>query len=98
MAEGGDFDVVLEQHDNPAFDPDDLPDPVLDPPLDMQQSMITSGDHIQSLKDELRQQQLETQKQRLVKAFYTEIERDYHLQQENIDYRQFEVDDDAKPL
>ncbi len=97
-----DFNVDF---DNPAFDPEeaedisDLPSPVLDPPLDDQLRIGNLGDNLQNLRDELQQSELEEQKKRLVGAFYTEVERRYRLRpNENIDYKQFEIDKDGKTL
>ena len=55
--------------ENPTFDPDgpgidhdysfDLPDAIMDPPLRVQQNLYLSGDHIQSLRGELREAELE---------------------------------------
>ncbi|MEW8560694.1 MAG: hypothetical protein AB2541_01275, partial [Candidatus Thiodiazotropha sp.] len=68
--------------ENPTFDPDgpgidddyaehsfDLPDPIMDPPLDVQQELNMSGYRIQSLRGELREVELEAQKKRLVDTF-----------------------------
>ncbi len=91
--------------DNPAFDPEeaddisDLPNPILDPPFDDQLRIGNLGDNLQNLRDELQQSELEEQKKRLVGAFYTEVERRYSLRpDENIDYKQFEIDNDGKTL
>ena len=58
--------------ENPTFDPDgpridddysfDLPGAIRDPPLRVQQDLNTSVDHIQSLRGELREAELEAQK------------------------------------
>ena len=58
--------------ENPTFDPDgpgidddysfDLPDAIMDPPLRVQQDLNTSGDHIQCLRGELREQSLRPRK------------------------------------
>lgn len=95
--------------ENPTFDTDgpgmdddydlDLPDAIMDPPLDVQQGLNTSGDHIQNLRGELRQTELEAQKRRLVDSFYNEVSRAYGLRLEGrIDYEQFGIDDDGKTL
>lgn len=95
--------------ENPTFDPDgpgtdddysfDLPDPIMDPPLDVQQQLNTSGDRIQSMRAELRQTELEAQKKRLVDTFYNEVNRAYGLRPEGrIDYNQFGIDADGKTL
>ena len=93
--------------ENPTFDPEDVayddydfPDlPTMDPPLDVQQQLNTSGDLLQNLRDELRQAELEAQKERLVDTFYNEVNRAYGLRPEGrIDYSQFGIDDDGKTL
>ena len=94
--------------ENPTFDPDgpgiddnysfDLPDAIMDPPLRVQQDLNTSGDHIQSLRDELREAELEAQKKRLVDTFYKEVTQRYGLRPDSIDYDQFRIDDDGKTL
>ena len=48
----------------------DLPDAIMDPPLRVKEDLNTSGDHIQSLRGELREAELEAQKKRLVDTFY----------------------------
>ena len=98
-------DVTFE---NPTFDPEDataidddyaFPDPPMDPPLDVQQQLNTSGDLIQNLRDELRQAELEAQKKRQVDTFYNKVNRAYGLRPEaRIDYSQFGIDDDGKTL
>ena len=93
--------------ENPAFDPDgpgidddyysfDLLDAIMDPPLRVQQDLNTSGDHIQSLRGELREAKLEAQKKRMVDTFYKEVTQVYGLR--SIDYDQFRIDDDGKTL
>ena len=49
--------------------------PPMDPQLDVQQQVNTSGDLIQNLRDELRQAELEAQKKLLVDTFYNEVNR-----------------------
>ena len=97
-------DVTFE---NPTFDPDgpgeddgfDLPDPPMEPPLDVQQQLNASGDNLQDLQDELRQVELEAQKKRLVDTFYNEVSHTYGLRPEGrIDYSQFGIDPDGKTL
>ena len=99
-------DVTFE---NPSFDPDgpgvdddysfDLPDPPMEPPLDVQQQLNASGDNLQNLQGELRQAELETQKKRLVDSFYNEVSHTYGLRPEGrIDYSQFGIDPDGKTL
>ena len=64
-------DVTFE---NPTFDPDgpgedddfDLPDPPMEPPLDVQRQLNVYRDILQNLRDELGQEGLEAQKKRLV--------------------------------
>ena len=106
-------DVTFE---NPTFDPDgpgedddfDLPDPPMEPPLDVQQLLNMSGDNLQSLQEELREAELEAQKKRLeleaqkkrlVDSFYNEVSHTYELHPEGgIDYNQFGIDPDGKTL
>ena len=98
----------MAEFENPTFDPDelgtddafdDLPEPPLEPPLPVQQELNTSGDRIQGMRDELRQDELEAQKKRLVDTFYKEVNRAYGLRPEGrIDYNQFEIDADGKTL
>ena len=98
----------MAELENPTFDPDesgtdaafdDLPEPPLEPPLLVQQELNTSGDRIQSMRDGLRQDELEVQKKRLVDTFYKEVNRVYELRPEGrIDYNQFEIDADGKTL
>ena len=84
---------------NPTFDPEDAtaidddydfpdpPPPPMDPPLDVQQRLNTSGDLIENLRDELRQAELDAQKKRLVDTFYNKVNRAYGLRPEGrIDY------------
>ena len=71
----------------------------MDPPLDVQRQLNTSGDLLQNLRDELRQAELEAQKERLVDTFYNEVKRAYGLRPKGrIDYSQFGIDDDGKRL
>ena len=94
--------------ENPTFDPDgpgidddysfDLPDAIMDPPLRVQQDLNASGNHIQSLRVELREAELEAQKKRLVDTFYKEVTQVYGLRPDSIDYDQFRIDDDGKTL
>ena len=70
----------------------------MDPPLRVQQDLNTSGDHIQSLRDELREAELEAQKKRLVDTFYKEVTQVYELRPDSIDYDQFRIDYDGKTL
>ena len=100
-------DVTFE---NPTFDPDgpgigddyaehslDLSDAIMDPPLDVQQQLNTSGDRIQNMREELRQIELEAKKKRLVDTFYKEENRAYGLRPEgSIDYNQFGIGADGK--
>ena len=97
-------DVTFE---NPTFDPDgpgedddfDLPDPHMEPPLDVQQLLNACGDNLQSLQEELREAELEAQKKRLVDSFYNEVSHTYGLRPESrIDYSQFGIDPDGKTL
>lgn len=71
-------------------------DPIINPPLDVQHQLGTSGDNIQSLQGELKQAELEAQKKSLVDTFYNEIRLAYGLPIEGrIDYEQFGVDADG---
>ena len=99
-------DVTFE---NPTFDPDgpgvdddysfDLPDPPMEPPLDVRQQLNASGDNLQNLAGELRQAELEAQKKRLVNSFFNEMSHTYGLRPEGrIDYSQFGIDPDSKTL
>ena len=92
---------------NPTFDPDgpgedddcDLPDPAMEPPLDVQQLLNVSGDNLQSLQEELREAELEAQKKRLIDSFYNEVSHTYGLRPEGrIDYSHFGIDPDSKTL
>ena len=95
-------------YENPTFDPDgpgidddysfDLPDAIMDPPLRVQQDLNTSGDHIQSLRGEFREAELEAQKKRLVDTFNKEVTQVYGLCPDSIDCDQFRIDDDGKML
>ena len=89
----------MAEFENPTFDPDgpwiddhysfDLPDPPLDPPLDVQQQLDAPGERIQSMRGEIRQGKLEAQKNRLVDTFYNEMNRAYGFRLEGrIDYEQ----------
>ena len=87
--------------DGPGIDDDysfDLPDAIMDLPLRVQQVLNTSGDHIQSLRGELREAELEAQKKRLVDTFYKEVTQVYGLRPDSIDYDQFRIDEDGKTL
>ena len=95
--------------ENPTFDPDgpgidddyslDLPDAIMDPlPPRVQEELYTSGDNIQSLRDEIREAELKAQKKRLVDAFCKEVNRAYGLRPDSIDYYQFRIDADGKTL
>ena len=99
----------MAEFENPTFDPDgpgiddnysfDLPDPPLDPPLDVQQQLDASGQRIQSMRGEIRQEELEDQTKRLVDTFYNEVNCAYGFRLEGrIDYEQFEIDGDGKTL
>ena len=97
-------DVTFEK---PTFDPDgpgedddfDLPDPPMEPPLDVQQLLNASGDNLQGLQEELREAELEAQKKRLVDSFYNEVSHTYWLRPEDrIDYSQSGIDPDGKTL
>lgn len=69
------------------------------PPLDVHQELNTSGDNIQSMRDELRQSALEAQKRRLVDTLYNAVDRAYGLGHESrIDYDQFGIDNDGNTL
>ena len=71
----------------------------MDPPLDVQLQLNTSGDLLQNLRIELRQSEPEAQKERLVDTFYNEMKRAYGSRPEGrIDYSQFGIDDDGKTL
>ena len=94
---------------NPTFDPDgpgvdndysfDLPDPPMEPPLDVRQQLNASGDNLQNFAGELRQAELEAQKKRLVDSFFNEVSHTYGLRPEGkIDYSQFGIDPDGKRL
>ena len=99
----------MVEFENPTFDPDgtgiddiysfDLPDPPLEPPLDVQQQLDASGERIQSMRGEIRQGELMDQKKRLVDTFYNEVNRAYGFRFEGrIDYEQFGIDGDGKTL
>ena len=76
-----------------------LPNPIMDPSMDVQQQLNTSRDAIQTLRVELRQAELEAQKKRLVDTFYNEISRAYGLRPEGrIYYEQFGVGADCETL
>ena len=52
------FENSMFDPDGPGVDDDysfDLPDPPLDPPLDVQQQLDDSGERIQSMRGEIRQ-------------------------------------------
>ena len=95
--------------ENPTFDPDGpgivdddslyLPDAIIDPlPPRVQEEFNTSGDNIKTLCGEIREAELEAQKKRLIDSFYKEMNRDYGLRPDSIDYDQFKIDDDGKTL
>ena len=99
----------MAEFENPTFDPDglgidddysfNLPDPPSDPPLDVQQQLDASGERIQSMLGEIRQEELEDQKKRLIDTFYNEVNRAYGFRLEGrIDYEQFGIDGDGKTL
>ena len=97
-------DVIFE---NPTFDPDgpgedddfDIPDPPMEPRLDVQQLLNASGDNLKSLQEELREAELEAQKKRLVDSFYNEVSHTYGLRPEGrIDYSQIGIGRDGKTL
>ena len=78
----------MAEFENPTFDPDELgiddafdnlPEPPLEPPLPVQQELNTSGDRIQGMRDELRQDELEAQKKRLVVTFFKDMNHVYGL-------------------
>ena len=94
--------------ENPTFDPNgpgidddyslDLPDAIKDPlPLRVQVELNTFGDNIQTLRGEIREAELEAQKKRLVDTFYKEVNHDYRLRPDSIDYDQFNEDRDSRP-
>ena len=95
--------------ENPTFDPDrpgiyddyslDLSDAIMDPhPPRLQQEFNMSGDLIQSLQGELKEEELEAQKKRLVDTFYKEVTQVYGLRPDSINYGQFRIDADGKTL
>ena len=97
-------DVTFE---NPMFDPDgpgedddfDLPDPPMEPPLDVQKLLNASGDNFQGLQEELREAELEAQKKRFIDSFYNEVSHTYGLRPEGrIDYSQFGINPKGKTL
>ena len=96
------FENLTFDPDGPGIDDDysfDLPDPPLDPPLDVQQQLDASGVRIQRMRGEIRQGELEDQKKRLVDTFYNEVNRAFGFRLEGrIDYEQFGIDDDGKTL
>ena len=99
----------MAEFENSTFDPDgpgigdeyslDLPNPSLDPPLDVQQQLDASVELIQSIRDEIRQGELEDQKKRLVDTYYNEVNRAYGFRPKGrIDYEQFGIDGDCETL
>ncbi|MEW8525342.1 MAG: hypothetical protein AB2552_20050 [Candidatus Thiodiazotropha endolucinida] len=97
-----DFENPAFVTDEPGINDDydlDLPGPVIEPPLDVQDQLNSSADHIQNLREELRQTAIEAQKKRLVDTFYKELSHAYGLRHEGrIDYEQFGIDADGKTL
>ena len=85
--------------DGPGIDDDysfDLPDPPLDPPRDVQQQFYASGKRIQSMRGEIRQEELDDQRKHLVDTFYNEVNRAYGFCLEGrIDYEHFGIDGDV---
>ena len=96
------FEIPMFDPDGPGIDNDysfELLDPTLDPPLDIQQQLDASGERIQSMRDEIRQGELEDQKKCLVDTFYNEVNGAYGFRLEGrIDYEQFGIDGDDKTL
>ena len=98
MAEGG-----FDEFENPAFDKDDYDDDIDERmpmvPDDVNQRIISNqNDSIADLRGQLRQNALDSQKQKLVKIFYDEIGKRYKMAPEKIDYNQFRISDDGKTL
>ena len=84
--------------DGPGIDDDDSFD-LAEAPLDVQQQLDASGEHIQSMRGEIRQGELEDQKKRLAVTFYNEVNRAYGFRHEGrIDYEQFGIDGGGKTL
>ena len=96
------FEIPTFDPDGPGIDDDysfDLPDPPMDLPLDVQQQLNASSDNLQNLQGELKQEELETQKKRLVDSVYNEVSLKYGLCPEGrIDYSQFGIDPGGKTL
>ena len=93
MAEGG------MDYDNPTFDRDDIDDnyPMV-PDEPVQRHIDEFNDSIDKLRGEVRQSELEQQKQRLVKLFYDEVAKRYNITPETLGYNQFRLSDDGKTL
>ena len=86
-------------YDNPTFDRDDIDDnyPMV-PDEPVQRHINEFNDSIDKLRGEVRQSELEQQKQRLVKLFYDEVAKRYNITPETLDYNQFRLSDDGKTL
>ena len=87
--------MAVFDFENPTFDPDAIMDPL---PPRVHEELNTSGDNIESLRGEIREAEIETQKKRLIDTFYKEVNRAYGFRPDGIDYDQFRIDDDGKTL
>ena len=68
-------------------------------PTDVDQRIISNqSNSIADLRGQLKQNTLDSQKQKLVKIFYDEIGKRYRMTPEKIDYNQFRTSDDGKTL
>ena len=100
MAGGYDFDFDADDfiYDDDD-DTDDIDDRLPMVPIDVDQRIISNqNDSIADLRGQLRQNALDSQKQKLVKIFYDEIGKRYKMAPEKIDYNQFRISDDGKTL
>ena len=93
----------MAEYENPAFDKDDYDDDIDERmplvPDDVDQRIISNqNDSIADLRGQLKQNALDSQKQKLVKIFYNEIGKRYTMAPEKIDYDQFRISDDGKTL
>ena len=66
------------------------------PDDDDQRIILNQSDQISDLRGQLKQTALQGQKERLVKAFYNEIEKRYKMAPDKIDHDQFRLSGDGK--
>ena len=98
MAEGG-FEIDNSEFDHEFDDYDDIDDKLhMVPDNDDQRIILNKSNQISDFRGQLKQTTLQGHKERLVKAFYNEIDKQYKMVPGKKDYDQFRLLDDGKTL